>query len=87
MAIFRAELGGRPWTVDTASRIRKNWGDCDYERRLIRVSKKAKECGKDREILFHEAIHAIYPDLSEESVTFGARELDKLLSKYESLTE
>lgn len=78
---MQVTLGGREWTVDTASSLRKVWGFCEYDRMRIQISRSSHKAGKYRDVLIHECLHAIYPFLTEDAINRGATELDKMLDK------
>lgn len=90
---IHVRLRGQNWKI--IGRKRKGaWGVCDYGSRTIAIHPSllwgkrtmTQHC-KDRvptqlkrlECLLHESIHACYPDLCEESVAAGARELTSML--------
>lgn len=56
----------------------KDNGECNYEKRSLFIHPKLE--GKKRlEITIHEALHALYPDLTEAVVKRGAFDLARLL--------
>jgi len=59
-------IAGQRWRVRWA-RLRAAYGECDYERREIRLAKGL--AGRElMDTLLHELIHARWPDIAEESV-------------------
>jgi len=79
-----AKLGGKEWLVHFV-RSREipsdRWGDCghpDDRTPTIRV-RRAVEGINRMDLIIHEALHAIYPDESEEIVHRSATELANLL--------
>lgn len=57
------------------------WGWCDVSRREIRVAPEEDfPNGRDElDVLIHESLHALFPDLDEEVVTQSGRELADIL--------
>jgi hypothetical protein len=81
---FTAKLGGREWHIHFV-RSRDipsdRWGDCghpDDAKPTIRVRRAVE--GKNRmDLIIHEALHAIYPEETEEMVNRSATEIANLL--------
>ena len=57
---------------------RDNWGTCEHSKRVIRLHHTMTP-GEQLAIALHEALHAIYPFLSEEVVEQNGRELTRLV--------
>ena len=71
-------IGGERWKVTRASRLRKNYGECHYAAKTIRICSTLR--GLDLlDTLIHEVIHARWPDLSEEAVEEVATTLAGIL--------
>ena len=75
------------WISDQRWRVRRckvptdRHGDCDYDKRLIRVSDKL--AGEDfLEVIVHELIHARWPDLSEEAVEEFGQEIAAVVTAF-----
>lgn len=70
-------INGQRWRI-TRARLRDRWGDCDYDKRLIRLH--CTLAGTDlMDTLLHELIHARWPDLQESSVNEFATTLATVL--------
>ena len=82
----RVQIGDQWWTVRRGKvpdypGTRKNWGLCDYSRRVIYVD--ANLDGVDLlDILIHELTHARWPCLKEEEVTEFAEEVAPVLALF-----
>lgn len=60
-------IGEQRWRISRNKRLRKHYGECDYNTRTIRLCSSL--AGIDLlDTLIHEVIHARWPDLSEEAV-------------------
>jgi hypothetical protein len=71
-------IGGERWKVTRAARLRKNYGECHYTTKTIRICSSLR--GLDlMDTLIHEVIHARWPDLSEEAVEEVATTLAGIL--------
>ncbi len=78
------KLGGKEWHIKFV-RSREipsdRWGDCGHPedpKPTIRVRRAVE--GKNRmDLIIHEALHAIYPDETEEMVNRSATEIANLL--------
>jgi hypothetical protein len=67
-------IGGERWTIRVCPVPSSIFGDCDYQKKTIRVSEKLH--GEARlNVILHELIHARWPDLSEGAVEEFADEL------------
>jgi hypothetical protein len=67
-------IGGERWRIRVCAVPKTIYGDCDYQKKTIRVSEKLH--GEDRlNVILHELIHARWPDLSEDAVVEFADEL------------
>lgn len=73
----RVKLAGRIWRwAYTRLRGRADgWAD---DKGVVLIHDKLAP-QRRLEVELHEALHCLYPDLSEESVTNGARDLRRLL--------
>ncbi len=71
----QVELNGQKWTIDDNSRLRKVRGEADKKKKLIRISSRCRERKDYLEVFIHECLHACCWDLSEETVSFSAREI------------
>lgn len=83
---FYTKLGGLRWRfrfVRSKDIPDDRWADCstpDDPRRQIRIREVLR--GKGRlETILHEALHAQWPDDSEEKITRHGKELSELLWK------
>lgn len=81
---FKIRLGGKVWRVRfvlSKEIPADRWADCshpDEQDRGIRIRNSIK--GKDRlETILHEALHGIYPDEDEKTISRSGRELAQLL--------
>lgn len=86
----RASRGGRGlrrskhkswrWVVDNRMR---DWGDIDFERRVIRVNHAMHKREGERLIdtLFHEELHRLFPRLGEWAICLMTKALLPTLSK------
>jgi len=75
----RFTIGGEPWTW-RYSRLRGNADGWTYGRPTHRVIIDKRLRGQRRlEVEVHELLHALFPDLSEESVTAGAADMRRVL--------
>ena len=74
-------VGDQRWRVRRCKVPADRVGDCDYGKRLIRVSDRI--AGDDLlEVIVHEMIHARWPDLSEEAVEEFGGEVAGVLSAF-----
>ena len=74
----RVRLAGRVWRwVYTRLRGSADGWQHDTNNRVLIHDRLAPQ--RRLEVELHEALHCLYPDLSEESVTDGARDLRRLL--------
>ena len=74
--------GTRAIPIRKSRKLIKNFGFFDTAKQEIVVD--AKITGeKAIEIYIHEMLHAIYPDLSEEAVTDGAKSMAAVLDQDE----
>ena len=72
-------IAGQRWKIQRA-RLRSLYGDCDYEKRRIRIHHTLT--GTDLlDTLLHELIHARWPDLAEEAVEEFAGILTNVLEQ------
>lgn len=86
---LKINIRGKSWTFKRTKRgLGKTkehpgglWGVCDFDKREIRVLPEDQfpSGEKELDVLIHETLHALYPDLAEESVTEGATVLAKVL--------
>jgi hypothetical protein len=61
-------IAGQRWRIKRCRVPADIHGDCNYQRRIIRISEKL--AGEDRlNVLIHEVVHARFPDLGEEPVS------------------
>jgi hypothetical protein len=68
------DIAGQRWTVRRCRVPSDRFGDCDYDKRVIRICHRLTGeafCNT----LCHEMIHARWPDLSEDAVREFADEL------------
>jgi hypothetical protein len=70
-------IRGQRWRL-AFRRLKRLWGDCDYQQRLIRVDPQADDLNL-LDTIIHEYLHAAQPDLSEQAVTDTASDLAGLL--------
>lgn len=74
-------IGEQRWRVRRCKVPSDRHGDCDYDRRLIRVSDRL--AGDDLlEVIVHELIHARWPDLSEEAVEEFGQEVASVVTAF-----
>jgi hypothetical protein len=68
------------WVIDNRMR---NWGDIDFERRVIRVNHAMHKREGERLIdtLFHEELHRMFPRLGEWAICLMTKTLLPTLSK------
>lgn len=79
----RVTLGNRKWKVTVARKPMKDWGQCIYDDKLIRLCPTTERHGVHREVFIHEVLHAIMPFLDEDCVKSAAIELDDALDAME----
>lgn len=71
---MRIYLNNEAWRLKFCAVPPDIYGDCDYAKKIVRISKKL--IGQDKlDLLLHELIHARFPDLQETSVSEFASEL------------
>ena len=76
----RIFIDGRQWRIVRA-RLRRLWGDCDYELGRIRINSRL--VGEDLlNTLILEILHARFPDLSEQSVRDFSDELAGVVNSF-----
>lgn len=63
----RVYIGDRRWSIRRVDYPRDREGDCDWEKRTIRVHKSMHGLAL-MDVLLHEILHARFPDLSEATV-------------------
>ena len=68
------DIAGQRWTVHRCRVPSDRYGDCDYERRRIRICHTLTG-ERFLNTLLHELLHARWPDVCEESVKEFADEL------------
>jgi hypothetical protein len=77
----KAVRSEKPWRWVVDNRMR-NYGDIDYERRIIRINHAMHK--RDRELLidtlFHEELHRLFPRLGEWAICAMTRMLLPTLS-------
>src|SRR5262245_58541088 len=68
------------WVIDNRMR---NWGDIDFERRVIRVNHAMHKREGERLIdtLFHEELHRLFPRLGEWAICLMTKALLPTLSR------
>lgn len=75
-------LSGEPWTVKSGA-VRLDgedcWGVADFGSKTIRLDPDTKKEGNEREIFIHECLHVLFPQVDEEVIKAGAKELDDAL--------
>jgi hypothetical protein len=73
---------GRQWRWVVDNRMR-NYGDIDYERRVIRINHAMHkdERGALIDTLFHEELHRMFPRLGEQAILAMTRTLLPTLSQ------
>jgi hypothetical protein len=77
---MRIYLNGERWQLNFCRVPKTIYGDCDYGRRVIRISKELH--GETKlDTMLHELIHARWPDLCETSVCEFASELAAILTR------
>lgn len=77
---MRIYLNGERWQLKFCRVPKTIYGDCDYGRRVIRISKELH--GETKlDTMLHELIHARWPDLCETSVCEFASELAAILTR------
>ena len=69
----RVRIGDVRWTIRRCPVPKDRWGDCDPEKKLIRVSDKLAGCDL-MDVMLHEMIHARWWCLSECEVREFAEE-------------
>jgi hypothetical protein len=68
MANMVVWIAGQKWKIRHCKVPPNIHGDCNYQRRTIRISDKL--AGEDRlNTLIHEVVHARFPDLAEDPVS------------------
>ena len=77
--ITRVNLANKPWRVKFSKADKGCWGHADFKRRLITIDPACEKKGKDREILFHECLHVLFPQIDEEVIAESAECLDDVL--------
>lgn len=73
----RVKLAGRIWKW-CYTRLRGSADGWQDDKGVVLIHDKLPP-QRLLEVTIHEALHCLYPDLSEESVTLGARDLRRLL--------
>ena len=73
-------LRGEKWKYLRCPLLRKNWGACLHGKKILKVSKKAKDL-TELDTIIHEYTHAYCSDMCEESVLEFATDLAELLWK------
>ena len=71
----------KKWKLRFVNTLGNNVGDCDFDKRIVRVS---RQCPGEiiMEVLIHECLHAASDDmLSEEFVEESASDIAKLLTR------
>ena len=77
----RVRIGDVRWTIRRCPVPKDRWGDCDPEKKLIRVSDKL--AGFDlMDVMLHEMIHARWWCLDEGEVTEFAEEAAAVLEAF-----
>ena len=82
---IKAKFNNRRWKIKFVNRLAKGtFGDCQDSKkaseRIIRVKKSQKE--EDvLDTLIHEMLHAIFPQLTEDTVYDAANDLSRTLYK------
>jgi hypothetical protein len=74
----RVKLAGRMWTW-CYTRLRGTADGWQHDSKDTVLIHDKLPPQRRMEVDLHEALHCLYPDLSEESVTDGARDLRRLL--------
>jgi hypothetical protein len=74
----RVLIGKDRWTIRRQAVPRDRWGDCDRDRRLIRVDGRLRGINL-LNVLLHELIHARWWPLSEDEVTEFSEEAAGIL--------
>jgi hypothetical protein len=73
-------IGGQRWRVRFC-KLRGAYGECDYDKREIRLSREL--AGRDlMDTILHEVFHARWPDIAEESVLEFAASMTAALERY-----
>jgi len=78
----RVLIGKDRWTIRRRQVPRDRWGDCDKERRLIRVDSRLRGINL-LNVLLHELIHARWWCLSEDEVTEFSEEAAGILDEFQ----
>ncbi|MGH7127568.1 MAG: hypothetical protein ACREIV_03300 [Planctomycetaceae bacterium] len=74
----RAEIRGETWTLRDARRDMREYGDCSYATKTIRI-RRGQDEQSELDTTIHEVLHALLPDFCEESVREGAADLAAIL--------
>ena len=82
----RVRIGKELWTLRRCKVPQDRWGDCDKEKRLIRVDERLG--GTDLlNVLLHEMIHARWWCLCESEVTEFAEEVAGVMEAFGFIDE
>lgn len=63
----RVYIGDKRWRIERVDYPRDREGDCDWEKRTIRVHQTMRGLAL-MDVLIHEILHARFPDLCEDAV-------------------
>jgi len=72
------QLGGESWRI-VSKRMRSDWGLADFDDKIISIDPRTREVGREREIVIHECLHALFPHLDEAVILAAGKELDDAL--------
>lgn len=82
------KIGANTYTIKVvpAEQLEDAWGDCDFGKLVIRLSKEAVDDAV-RHTLLHEVLHAINSELSEKDTEFIAVILEQVLLENPAFTK
>lgn len=87
MKDFHIDIKGGQWLIRFSRRMRgRAYGWCDYSLKKIMVDARQPLVLK-LEVLVHEVLHAIHPDLSEEAVAYTGTKLAEAVNEAFSLED
>ena len=78
--LTRFKIGSQTWKIRVVQLPKGLFGDCDYEKKTIRVSSNQSE-RMFMDTLVHELIHALWPTISEDEVASKSTMLYRALWK------
>jgi hypothetical protein len=77
---YKIFINGERWRLNFCCVPASIYGDCDYQKKVIRIDSKLY--GETKlDTMLHELIHARWPDLCETSVCEFASELAAILTR------